>query len=190
VPSGFQGQLSDTAISLGWRGNYEADFDHYELYRDTLPIVSADLGLLLASPSFDSSYLDTAVLSGKQYFYRLRALDQQDNASSLTTELSFTPTGIGEEENPILPQSFLLHPCYPNPFNSSTRIELESSTPGRVTVAVYNVSGRLVATLHDASVGAGIIGLEWTPVDVGSGVFFIVARKEGSKAIVKVVYLK
>ena len=44
--------------------------------------------------------------------------------------------------------------AYPNPFNQSTRIEFLSSTEGNVTMKLYEVSGKEIAVLFNATVKA------------------------------------
>lgn len=50
---------------------------------------------------------------------------------------------------------------YPNPFRASTTIEFELSKAAPVTLTVFDVSGRLVRTLVDASLGVGPHGVAW-----------------------------
>ncbi len=44
---------------------------------------------------------------------------------------------------------------YPNPFNRQATIEFELTAPGRVRVEVFDIAGRLVATLIDEDLQAG-----------------------------------
>ncbi len=48
-----------------------------------------------------------------------------------------------------MPLRFCLYPNYPNPFNSSTRIEFDLPEKVLVTLGVYDVLGREVAVLVD-----------------------------------------
>lgn len=67
---------------------------------------------------------------------------------------------------------------YPNPFNPSTTVAFELTAPGRVSVKVFDVSGRLVKTLADNSFADGAHELHWDGFDdrgarVASGIYFI-----------------
>ena len=44
---------------------------------------------------------------------------------------------------------------FPNPFNPSTRIKYQISKPGLVTLKVYDMSGREVASLIHQNMGSG-----------------------------------
>jgi hypothetical protein len=66
---------------------------------------------------------------------------------------------------------------YPNPFNPSTTIGFDLSSPGRVRLAVYDVAGRQVRVLIDRSLPSGPGSAVWDGRDdggraVASGVYF------------------
>jgi len=72
----------------------------------------------------------------------------------------------------------------PNPFNASVTLPYFVDRAGRVTIDVYDVSGRYVATLLDAARGRGDGVVHWTAVDhagrrVASGVFLVRLRIDG-----------
>jgi hypothetical protein len=76
------------------------------------------------------------------------------------------------------PERDLESAIYPNPFNPSTTVAFELTAPDRVSVRVYDVSGRLVKTLADNSFSAGAHELHWNGFDnrgarVASGIYFI-----------------
>jgi hypothetical protein len=78
---------------------------------------------------------------------------------------------------PELPQSFVLHDCYPNPFNPSTNISFELPNQQVVSIAIFNLLGQNIRTLANSSFGPGVHTLEWdgkdnSGQDVGSGVYF------------------
>jgi len=190
VPGGLEGTASDSQIVLAWRGNHEADFGHYELFRDSLPISVADSALLLATMSADSDHVDGGVVSGKAYYYRLRAVDKQGNASGLSNEVQFITAGIGEDRDPILPEAFTFRQNFPNPFNASTRLILTVHSPGYLRIAVYNVAGRTVEFLYGASPPPGELIVDWIPSNLGSGVYFLRIEAASKTAVLKVLYLK
>jgi hypothetical protein len=71
-----------------------------------------------------------------------------------------------------------LHPGYPNPFTTSTAIRFDVPAAGaRVKLAIYDVGGRLVATLADGLVGGGAQSVRWngrdaSGRDAGPGLYF------------------
>jgi hypothetical protein len=87
-----------------------------------------------------------------------------------------TASGVGD--TPGLPASFALHQNVPNPFNPTTAIAFDVPPgAGRVTVAVYDVTGRLVRTLADGAIAPGYRRVTWDGRNgrgqmVASGVYF------------------
>ena len=66
---------------------------------------------------------------------------------------------------------------YPNPFNPSTEIRFSLRNKSRVTIRVYDVSGRLVNTLVDGVLDAGPQKVNWNGINshgasAASGVYF------------------
>jgi FlgD Ig-like domain len=76
------------------------------------------------------------------------------------------------------PSTFALHQNIPNPFNPTTTITYDVAAGGaRVSIAVFDASGRLVRTLLDEHRPAGTQAVDWDGRDssgrpVSSGVYF------------------
>ena len=84
-----------------------------------------------------------------------------------------TPTGVGEDE--LVARLSCAHP---NPFGPNTTIRYTSPVSGRVSVRVYDLAGRVVATLVDEEVEPGEHVATWDgTTDSGeraaSGVYFV-----------------
>lgn len=84
------------------------------------------------------------------------------------------------------PTAWGLHPSRPNPFNPSTAIPFDLPAAGRVRLAVYDVRGRLVRTLVDASLPEGAHQAAWDGRDTAgraavAGVYF--ARLEAGGGV-------
>jgi CubicO group peptidase (beta-lactamase class C family) len=61
----------------------------------------------------------------------------------------------------------VLYQNAPNPFNPATTISFELSRPARVELEVYDVTGRLVATLLDGELPRGVHEVWWNATDPG-----------------------
>jgi hypothetical protein len=81
------------------------------------------------------------------------------------------PTGV-EPVAAGLPSSFALHQNYPNPFNPSTRIAFDLPVNTRVSLKVFDLLGRAVATLLDEQMQAGRHIVSWNAEGMPSGVYF------------------
>ncbi len=71
-----------------------------------------------------------------------------------------------------LPREFFLSQNYPNPFNPSTKISYSVSKQGLVTVRIFDVIGRELATLVDERKQAGTYTVEWNASGFSSGMYF------------------
>ena len=65
----------------------------------------------------------------------------------------------------------------PNPFNPTTEVRFSLAQAGQVEVAIYDVNGRLVKTLVDSKMEAGLHSAVWDGTNdrgnkVGSGVYW------------------
>ena len=80
------------------------------------------------------------------------------------------PDNIGVDTN-TNPFSFALHQSFPNPFNPSTEIRYEIPDDLLVSVAVYDVAGRLIRSLINEPKPAGSYSVVWDGKnDIGANV--------------------
>ena len=77
----------------------------------------------------------------------------------------------GESKNSI-PASFALEQNYPNPFNPTTTIRYDLKTGGKVTLKVFDLLGRELATLVNQYQNAGYYNAEFNGKNLSSGIYF------------------
>jgi hypothetical protein len=80
-------------------------------------------------------------------------------------------TGI-EEDQFNVPSNFVLAQNYPNPFNPSTVISFQLPVNSHVTLQVFDVTGREVATLVEGNLAAGNHVVPFAPRDLAGGIYF------------------
>jgi hypothetical protein len=71
----------------------------------------------------------------------------------------------------LVPEAFSLAQNHPNPFNPSTTIAYTLPTESYVTLQVYDMQGRVVATLADGFKEAGTYQAPWDATLMASGVY-------------------
>ena len=79
--------------------------------------------------------------------------------------------GVTEGE-PVLPRAFSLAQNYPNPFNPTTTIEFSLPTAAHVTLKVFDILGREIATLADKLDPAGVNSVRFDASRLSSGVYY------------------
>ncbi|MFZ1081635.1 MAG: phospholipase D-like domain-containing protein [Candidatus Kryptoniota bacterium] len=95
-----------------------------------------------------------------------------------------------------IPKSFGLSQNYPNPFNPSTVISYQLAAASHVTLKIYDVLGREVATLVDQKQNAGYYSFSFDASKFASGVYFCriqAQNQDGSgkfTSVKKLLYMK
>ena len=86
--------------------------------------------------------------------------------------------------------SFSLFQNYPNPFNPTTYIGFRIEDVGLVTLKVYDVMGRRVATLVDKVEQPGSYEVQFNGSDLASGVYFYRLTAPSYSKVLKMLLLK
>lgn len=80
---------------------------------------------------------------------------------------------------------------YPNPFNGSTIIRFAIPRAGSIRITVYDLLGREVSVLYDATVNAGDNQVVWSSGSLPSGIYWLAIMQESrAVAIAKAVILR
>jgi hypothetical protein len=79
---------------------------------------------------------------------------------------------------------------FPNPFNASTSIKYKLKYKSKVTIQVFDVTGRVITTLVNEFKPAGAHRVTWNAADYASGIYFYQIKAGGFNEIRKMVLLK
>lgn len=80
------------------------------------------------------------------------------------TDLTNTSTGI--------PDKFILKQNYPNPFNPETNLDFNISDLEFVSLKIFDVSGKEIASLVNQTMPVGSYSVQWNAKDLSSGIYF------------------
>jgi hypothetical protein len=97
--------------------------------------------------------------------------------------------GIDPVGNTI-PSSFSLEQNYPNPFNPATTIKFSVPQAGLVTLKIFDVTGREVASLISGEINAGTYKADFNASSLGSGVYFYKLTGNGFTDTKKMILIK
>ncbi|NQU26780.1 MAG: S8 family serine peptidase, partial [Candidatus Marinimicrobia bacterium] len=94
-----------------------------------------------------------------------------------------------------IPTKFSVSDNFPNPFNPDTRFEIQLPENSRVSVSIFDVTGRRVAELLNEDLAAGIHKLHWNGREMNygfapSGVYFLKVVAGGYSHTQKMVLVK
>jgi FtsP/CotA-like multicopper oxidase with cupredoxin domain len=135
-------------------------------------------------PPSDRGWKDTVLLNPSEtvhllvkftdysgiYLLHCHNLEHEDDGMMMNFRVNDI-TGIQDDQTNI-PSAYQLHQNYPNPFNSSTTIRYELPLASHVSLNVYDMLGREVATLLNEEKPAGIYTIQWDASGVSSGAYF------------------
>lgn len=174
---------------LTWQPSSDPDFQLFRIYRSTDPNFTPAPGDLVHSTSangwFDPDF------DGWNVYYKVSAVDDTGNESAPASPA--TATGV---KDLVIPARFALHQNVPNPFNPTTLIRYDVPIGGgRVTLMIYDATGRLTRTLVDRTETPGQKRVEWngrnaSGQQVATGVYFCRLKAPGFERTRKMVLLR
>jgi len=166
------------SITFAWQRAIDPDNDsvRYSL------VLSSDGGATWRTMGTmaDTTLQVQTVQAPDTYLWTVIATDGQVSVPSLDIfRFTIRSTSNVEAGGKKAPDEFVLYQNYPNPFNPSTEIRFQiaevrgqKSEVGRVTLKVYDLLGREVATLVNEVKAAGIHVVQFDASNLPSGVYF------------------
>ncbi|MFH0735471.1 MAG: M20/M25/M40 family metallo-hydrolase [bacterium] len=94
------------------------------------------------------------------------------------------------EDNYTTITSYNLNQNYPNPFNGQTIMSFELPVQSSVSLIVYDIIGRQIATVVDNKLNAGRHTYNFNASNLSSGVYFYTLKTENFTSTRKLVLLK
>ncbi|HMU43481.1 MAG TPA: right-handed parallel beta-helix repeat-containing protein [Ignavibacteriaceae bacterium] len=202
TPINLTATLDSLTVGLTWNKNTEADFNHYNVYRDTTKNFQIDsTNLFLSTPV--ANLIDILPNYVEKIYYKVTAVDNQDNESEPSEEVGFILTSVTDHQQTI--SDYRLYQNYPNPFNPSTKISYRLKERGYVKLYVYDIKGELISVLVNKTQEAGFYEVEFVgnglPTvpnnsDLASGIYIyqIMVKNENNIPVFtdmkKMIYLK
>jgi photosystem II stability/assembly factor-like uncharacterized protein len=115
------------------------------------------------------SYTDLGLITGS-YNYRLKQVDYNGN---------FEYFNLSNEIIIGIPEKYDLSQNYPNPFNPTTKINFNLPFDGKVTMTIFDIAGREIATLVNDIHEAGYYTVTFDAKGISSGAYFYRIVAEG-----------
>jgi predicted acyl esterase len=103
--------------------------------------------------------------------------------------IGFVPIGIQPISSNV-PSEFSLQQNYPNPFNPTTNIKFNIPKRDNVTLKVFNILGKEVATLVKENLKAGTYEVKFDGGNLSSGIYFYKLETQSYKETKKMVLIK
>ncbi len=169
--SAFNSSVRGNNVTLNWTTSSERNNSGFEVER-MLPSGNwAKIGFVAGAGNSNElkeySYKDNNLNIGS-YSYRLKQVDFNGNYEYFNLQNEVL---IG------VPVSFELGQNYPNPFNPSTKISFALPVDSRVTLEIYDMSGKLVQRLlNNEQKSANYYVVDFNASGLSSGMYFYSLR--------------
>ena len=104
-------------------------------------------------------------------------------------------TNLSTEKKELIPSVFKIQPAYPNPFNPTTRVNLEIPIPGEVEINIYDVLGRNVMRHTQSYASGGVYSFHWNPRNalgdpLSTGTYILLVTFNNKIQSQKITFLK
>ena len=199
VLTAFSARIKDNKIHINWHITNLREISYFEVQKhDSKTKLFETINVndrLKASdyieqstddnnqPVFKYNFEDDPEKDGV-YFYRIKAINASGKLVFVSDEIKIGVTGL---------RDFSLGQNKPNPFNPSTQITYVLTNPTHVSLKVYDLIGREVATLVDQMQSAGEYTVEFDASKYGSmtsGIYFYKLETEKYSEVKKMILAK
>lgn len=132
----------------------------------------------MSTPVVDTTTVDTILQVGPfaanlRHYWRVSASNDSGTSAYSTTAAFVTGDQVlAVEQSAGISTAYVLSQNYPNPFNPSTTVRFDVPKEAHVTIRIYDILGRVLATLVDGNRDPGRYSVRWDPSDLGVGVYF------------------
>jgi hypothetical protein len=171
-------------VLLKWQTTNEINNSGFDIQRSENNSVWKSVGFVAGKNQTQNSYSFTdSKLNSGTYQYRLKQIDNNGNFEIFNLNNSVK---IGT------PEKFSLMQNYPNPFNPVTKISYSIPANGFVSLKVYDMTGKELATLVNENQVPGYYDVEFSSgkYNLSSGVYFYRLSSGSNNKILRMVLIK
>ena len=193
------GRNTDSAVN----GGYDADYVYsgFQLANsaDEIKLIDAE-GRIVDVIEYNSSF---PYSSGASMYLKNITYDNAVDTSWAMSEVEYgsgdlgTPgrawddtLSTGNNFDFGIPQTFVLYPSFPNPFNPITTIKFSVETFHAMSLRIFDITGRVVETLLNGEIPVGNHEITWNASRQPSGVYIVQLSNGKSVQTQKLILLK
>ncbi len=170
----FTANVNGRNVDLNWATATETNNSGFDIERSASNGVWSKVGNVAGNGTTTTgqnySFSDRNVASGN-YNYRLKQIDFNGN---------FEYFNLNSEVNVGIPTKYDLSQNYPNPFNPSTKINYDIPFDGKVSLTIFDMSGKEIASLVNEVKTAGYYSINFNASSLSSGTYFYRINAEGN----------
>jgi len=110
--------------------------------------------------------------------------------TAIPIDLTVSPSGVEDPKEGSLPRSYAITGAYPNPFNSTVRLNFTVPLTSQVSIKLYNITSSLIEKIADGDHQPGHHSVTWDGSDISSGIYFARMETIGFSQTVKLMLMK
>ncbi|MBL8008183.1 MAG: T9SS type A sorting domain-containing protein [Ignavibacteria bacterium] len=162
----FTSSINRRDVTLNWTTAAESNNSGFDIERKSADGQWSRVGNVAGHGTtmtpVNYTFTERNLATGK-YNYRLKQIDFNGN---------FEYFSLNNEVNIGIPEKYDLSQNYPNPFNPSTKISFDIPVDGKVSMKIFDMSGKEVATLVNDFRTAGYYTVDFNASALSSGIYF------------------
>jgi hypothetical protein len=197
-PHGFNPQCMDQGVYLDLRPYADAaQVDTYKVRIDPgylgypVPVSWSNMSRYYSGPVRLRSPLNGGIVDVDMKATDRIVIDDQTTFLYIIASGPLNPSvPLSAGETVALPLTYVVFQNYPNPFNPSTTIKYDLPKDSRVSLQIFDILGREVATLVNGEQTAGLKSVEWNASSFASGVYYYRIQAGEYTATRKLLLLK
>ncbi|MEO8446514.1 MAG: T9SS type A sorting domain-containing protein [bacterium] len=173
----FTSSVNGRIITLNWSTASELNNQRFEIEKSSVSGDWTKAGFVNGNgtSSIPNNYSFTEnTLNTGRYSYRLKQIDFNGNFEYFNLS-SYVVIGV--------PASFAVSQNYPNPFNPSTKINYDLPVDAKVSVRLFDMSGKEVLNLVNEAQTSGFYTISVNASGLSSGIYFYRVSAEGNGKI-------
>jgi len=162
----FTSSINRNNVTLNWSTAKEINNSGFDIERQLVGSTEwKKAGNVVGNGTTNEtrSYSFSERVESGNYSYRLKQVDFNGN---------FEYFNLSSEILVGVPEAYKLSQNYPNPFNPSTKIDYDLPYDGKVSILLYDISGREVANLVNEVKTAGYYTATFNGANLSSGMYF------------------
>ncbi|MGE5621122.1 MAG: two-component regulator propeller domain-containing protein [archaeon] len=175
-PDSLQAAITSKIVTLTWKDNTnnEAGFTIERKF-------NSDFGVIGTVGPNQTSFTDSTATQKGNYQYRVKAFTK-DAQSDYCAPVIVSVTSVKNTDKG--PLTFALEQNYPNPFNPATKIKYSIAKESFVTLRVFNLLGKEVASIVTGRQTTGVYEVSFDGSSLPSGIY-LYRLEAGSNIITK-----
>ncbi|CAN5578927.1 hypothetical protein BH10BAC5_BH10BAC5_20260 [soil metagenome] len=170
----FTSSVSRNNVKLDWQTASEINNRSFSIERKNSASEWSRIGEVQGNGTTTEiknyKFDDRNLMTGK-YRYRLKQIDNNGN---------FEYFLLQNEVEVGVPDKFELSQNYPNPFNPTTKINYDHPVDSKVSLKIYDMTGREITSLVNTFQTAGYYVIQFNASNMASGMYFYNIIAEGS----------